>query len=189
MNCLPKTVTRQRHGCDLNPGPSAPESSTLTTRLPSHRVRTDVVAVATGCWMTRAVLMDGDSGPLSTAPPVSRRKNRYVTSVAAISTLHSATRREINERSLPRRAAPRRLHTLQPTGLAAMPDHHRPTQSTRVCTHAEWAFCTLPRTSAPLVIGFWSYRVRSVFLLTLTLGGRNSLPSFSLPSLPPSVSR
>ena len=36
MNSLPKTVTRQRRGCDLNPGPSAPESSTLTTRLPSH---------------------------------------------------------------------------------------------------------------------------------------------------------
>jgi len=31
---LPKTVTRQRRGCDdLNPGRSAPESSTLTTRL------------------------------------------------------------------------------------------------------------------------------------------------------------
>jgi len=36
VNSLPKTVTRQRRGCDLNPGPSAPESSTLTTRLPSH---------------------------------------------------------------------------------------------------------------------------------------------------------
>ena len=36
MNSLHKTVTRQRRGCDLNPGPSAPESSTLTTRLPSH---------------------------------------------------------------------------------------------------------------------------------------------------------
>ena len=36
MSSLPKTVTRQRRGCDLNPGPSAPESSTLTTRLPSH---------------------------------------------------------------------------------------------------------------------------------------------------------
>ena len=35
MNSLPKTVTRQRRRCDLNPGPSAPESSTLTTRLPS----------------------------------------------------------------------------------------------------------------------------------------------------------
>jgi len=36
VNSLPTTVTRQRRDCDLNPGPSAPESSTLTTRLPSH---------------------------------------------------------------------------------------------------------------------------------------------------------
>ena len=36
VNSLPKTVTRQRRGCNLNPGLSAPESSTLTTRLPSH---------------------------------------------------------------------------------------------------------------------------------------------------------
>ena len=35
-NSLPKTVTRQRRGCDLNPHPSARESSTLTTRLPRH---------------------------------------------------------------------------------------------------------------------------------------------------------
>jgi len=34
VNSLPKI--RQRRGCDLNPGPSASESSTLTTRLPSH---------------------------------------------------------------------------------------------------------------------------------------------------------
>ena len=42
VNSLRKTVNRQRRGCDLNPGPSAPESSTLTsvtTRLPSHPVR------------------------------------------------------------------------------------------------------------------------------------------------------
>ena len=36
VNCLLKTVTRQRRDCDLNPGPSAPESRTLTTQLPSH---------------------------------------------------------------------------------------------------------------------------------------------------------
>ena len=35
VNSLPKTVTRQRRGCDLNPDPSAPESSTLITGLPS----------------------------------------------------------------------------------------------------------------------------------------------------------
>jgi len=33
VNSLPKTVTRQRRGRDLNPGPSAPESSTISTRL------------------------------------------------------------------------------------------------------------------------------------------------------------
>ena len=38
VNSLPKTVARQHRDCDLNPGPSAPESSTLTTRLPSHPV-------------------------------------------------------------------------------------------------------------------------------------------------------
>ena len=36
VNSLPKTVTLRRRGWDLNPGPPAPESSTLTTRLPSH---------------------------------------------------------------------------------------------------------------------------------------------------------
>ena len=36
VNSLPQTVTRQGRGCDLNPGPSVPEISTLTTRLPSH---------------------------------------------------------------------------------------------------------------------------------------------------------
>ena len=33
VNSLPKPVTRQRRDCDLKPGPSAPESSTLATRL------------------------------------------------------------------------------------------------------------------------------------------------------------
>ena len=36
VNSLPRTVTRRRRGCDLNSGPSAPESSTLTTLLPSY---------------------------------------------------------------------------------------------------------------------------------------------------------
>jgi len=34
VNSLPKNVTGQRRGRDLKPGPTAPESSTLTTRLP-----------------------------------------------------------------------------------------------------------------------------------------------------------
>jgi len=36
VNSLPETVTRQRHGCDLNADPTAPESSTLNTRLQCH---------------------------------------------------------------------------------------------------------------------------------------------------------
>jgi len=36
VDSLPKTVTRQHRGCDLNQGPTAPESNTLTTRPPSH---------------------------------------------------------------------------------------------------------------------------------------------------------
>jgi len=41
VSSLPKTVTRHRRDYDLNPGPSAPESSMLTTRLPSHPLHTD----------------------------------------------------------------------------------------------------------------------------------------------------
>jgi len=36
VNSLSKTVTQQRRDCNLNPGPTVPESSTLTTRLPSR---------------------------------------------------------------------------------------------------------------------------------------------------------
>ena len=39
MNSLPKAVTRQRRGCDLNPGRSAPESSTLIAKF--HYTDTD----------------------------------------------------------------------------------------------------------------------------------------------------
>jgi len=53
VNSLPKTVTRQRRDCDLNPGPSAPESSTLTTRLPSHRV--DIKALGVGVARVRGI--------------------------------------------------------------------------------------------------------------------------------------
>ena len=48
VNSLPKTVTRQRRDCDLNPGPSAPESCTLTSRLPSHQRNVYVIIVSQG---------------------------------------------------------------------------------------------------------------------------------------------
>jgi len=33
VNSLPKTVTGRRRGCDRNPGPSAPESSTDVKKI------------------------------------------------------------------------------------------------------------------------------------------------------------
>jgi len=47
VNDLPKTETRQRRDCDLNPGPSALESSTLTTQLPSHHMAAVGVPIRT----------------------------------------------------------------------------------------------------------------------------------------------
>jgi len=46
VNSLRKTVTRQRRDCDLNAGPSAPESSTLTARLPRGRVLSEITGLA-----------------------------------------------------------------------------------------------------------------------------------------------
>ena len=61
VNSLPKTVTRQRRGCDLNPGPTAPESSTL---------RYDTIRYDTRCYfnvrskadMNRLNLLHGVKG-------------------------------------------------------------------------------------------------------------------------------
>ena len=46
MNSLPKAVTRQRRGCDLNPGRSAPESSTLIAKF--HYTDTDTAKLRAG---------------------------------------------------------------------------------------------------------------------------------------------
>ena len=50
VNSLPKTVARQRRDCDSNPGPSAPESSTLTTRPPSHPIARHRCVTAMEVW-------------------------------------------------------------------------------------------------------------------------------------------
>ena len=42
------SLSRQRRDCDLNPGPSAPEFSTLITRLPSQPAATKIVKNITG---------------------------------------------------------------------------------------------------------------------------------------------
>ena len=52
VNSLPKTVTRQRRDCDLKPSPSAPESSTLTTRLPSHSNIQPIRSKVGNCYTT-----------------------------------------------------------------------------------------------------------------------------------------
>ena len=49
VNNLPKTASRQRRGCDLNPGPTAPESSTLTTRLATV-IRSSLLVVVVQVW-------------------------------------------------------------------------------------------------------------------------------------------
>ena len=56
VNSLPKTITRQRRGCDLNPGPSASDTSTLTTRLPEPPNKRLAVRKKVRVWMFR--LMD-----------------------------------------------------------------------------------------------------------------------------------
>jgi len=62
---LPKTVTRQRRGCSSNPGPSAPQTSTLTTRLPSHPKEVDDSETAVVSTATRALQLS--SVPLDVA--------------------------------------------------------------------------------------------------------------------------
>ena len=66
VNSLSETVTRQRRDCDLNPGPSAPESSTLTTRLPSHpRSVTDIILFM-GCQPSEPKINTGLYSPCGT---------------------------------------------------------------------------------------------------------------------------
>jgi len=83
VNSLPKTFTRQRRGCDLNPGPTAPESSTLTTRLPSQSLtvpcrRRGMPAQDTGA--TRHVDFQAVAHPVARANAMSfcRRRRRVL---------------------------------------------------------------------------------------------------------------
>jgi len=54
VNSLPKTVTQQHRDCDLNPGPSVPESSTITTRLLSHPENTVIIINDDGGCLTHS---------------------------------------------------------------------------------------------------------------------------------------
>jgi len=59
VNSLPETVTRQCRNCDLNPGPSLPESSTLSTQLPSHPLLAGIGSDRLQCSSFAAVLSVG----------------------------------------------------------------------------------------------------------------------------------
>ena len=65
VNSLPKTVTRQRRGCDLSP--SAPESSTLTTRPPSARCELHASLPMPDCQLQHNVIPPAHRSTL--APP------------------------------------------------------------------------------------------------------------------------
>jgi len=96
VNSLPKTVTRLRRDCDLNTGPSAPESSTLTTRPPSTRtvnisayrqhpvlISVCVVAIADGYFKWRSTVRRAGAavGPNKTCVarrfPISTSRNDH----------------------------------------------------------------------------------------------------------------
>jgi len=79
VNSLPKTVTRQRRGCDLNPVPSAPESSTLTTRLPC-RLTTRNFMKAEICWTSNLSMNAFEVGS-TTAELVYRMLQNYVNKI------------------------------------------------------------------------------------------------------------
>ena len=72
VNSLPKTVIRQRRGCDLNSGPSAPESSTLATRLPSHPI------AATGCRQGKGNLLEGTPSAMRLLVRILRRLVEHI---------------------------------------------------------------------------------------------------------------
>ena len=75
MNSLPKTVSRQRRDCALNPGPSAPESSKLTTRLPSHRAMSITV---------RYIVAHNRKASSAPCTPVKRQKRRFQVVTTAV---------------------------------------------------------------------------------------------------------
>ena len=94
MNSLPMTVTRQRRDCDLNPGPSAPESSTLTTHLPSHSW-SQVSTLNCECFMCVCAAMkvlDGDDVRLSAKGRFAERDIVQVDTVSSYSKEHCTGR-------------------------------------------------------------------------------------------------
>jgi len=74
VNSLPKTVTRQRRGCDLNPGPSAHESNHSATEPPSFPVSMLICCI----YKTKQSWMSGFAPSAQIAAIVDRETYRYV---------------------------------------------------------------------------------------------------------------
>ena len=92
VHSLPKTVTRQRRGCDLNPGPSAPESSMLTTRLPSHpkAIEKEEKNASGGGGYRGRVGLAGRVGPVASAPDCGVREHPVLISPRTIAFIATA---------------------------------------------------------------------------------------------------
>ena len=112
VNSLPKIVTRQRRGCDSNPGPSATESSTLTTRLPSHpeyclctekrpsHVYTLIHDMYSKHVLSVVVLSLTPLNDLLMTSPETRASSRYLQILRRFALLSSVTRQLQTPRSL-----------------------------------------------------------------------------------------
>jgi len=136
VNSLPKTVTRQRCDCDLNAVLSAPESSTLTARLPSH-------LVTVGRLIRR-------SGPIFRPPCDSPRQ-----ALGAVPT--SRPRQTPSPTPSSRQSRPLELGA----SSAAESGHQPPDDSTTPTVHRPVA-AARPRPRWPSVVPSWRRLRRSV---------------------------
>jgi len=97
VNSLPKTVARQRRDCDLNPGPTAPESSTLTTRLPSHPTASTLYTTQKPDKINNAnseIAREANATRIDQSFYTRQQRNQSVRSAAITSTVSGKIRRD-----------------------------------------------------------------------------------------------
>ena len=152
VNSLPKTVTRQRRDCDLNPGPSAPESSTLTTRLPRPVFRR--ITVAFGASPASIVVVPDGCDCAFVDPSVSRDAalrdfssvGRSVCSLARRSSDVVPTGSELNLPAITAATPPPppptpTLRLLQPRSVCLSVHHTAAAARARVCVWRSRGHC------------------------------------------------
>jgi len=152
VSSLPKTVTRQRRDCDLNPGPSAPESSTLTTRLPRPVFRR--ITVASGASPASIVVLPDGCDCAFVDPSVSRDAalrdfssvGRSVCSLARRSSDVVPTGSELNLPAITAATPPPppptpTLRLLQPRSVCLSVHHTAAAARARVCVWRSRGHC------------------------------------------------